>query len=80
MVPAWIRTEAVWHYDSFWAYGENVRNSANQDVTKRCWCWVRHTLNRPANSISRKFVHWNAQGKRSTGGPKHRWGDLETNE
>ena len=42
-----------------------------KQVRKRKWAWVGHTLRRPSNSITRRALHWNPQGKRKRGRPKN---------
>ena len=44
-----------------------------EEIGKRRWRWIGHTLRKPGGSISRKALDWNPQGKRSRGRPKGTW-------
>ncbi len=48
------------------------------EIRKRRWGWIGHTLRKPPNSITRQALKWNPQGKRKRGRPKNTWRrDLE---
>lgn len=52
---------------------------ANQVVRKRCW--MRHTLRKPANSITRNSFPKNTHDKRKRGRIQNMWrGEFETDE
>ncbi|XP_076352639.1 uncharacterized protein LOC143248088 [Tachypleus tridentatus] len=43
------------------------------DIKKRKWEWIGHTLRNPASSVIRRALDWNPQGKRKVGRPKQTW-------
>ncbi|KAK7089318.1 hypothetical protein V1264_024890 [Littorina saxatilis] len=45
----------------------------SQDVKKRKWGWIGHTLRKPNDNITRQALDWNPQGKRKVGRPKQTW-------
>ena len=44
-----------------------------KQILKRKWGWIRHTLRKPASSITRQALTWNPQGKRKRGWPRNSW-------
>ena len=51
---------------------------ANQDpitqqIARRKWRWIGHTLRKPPGDITRHALEWNPQGKRRVGRPKTTW-------
>ncbi len=44
-----------------------------QEIRKRKWRWIGHTLRKPSTSITRQALTWNPQGKRKRGRPKNTW-------
>ena len=51
---------------------------AEEEIKKRRWRWIGHTLRKPPNNIIRQALTWNPQGKRKRGRPKNTWRrDLE---
>ena len=44
-----------------------------QEIRKRKWRWIGHTLRKPVNSITRQALQWNPQGKRRVGRPRNTW-------
>ena len=51
---------------------------AEEEIRKRRWGWIGHTLRKPPTSITRQALKWNPQGKRKRGRPKNTWRrDLE---
>ena len=44
-----------------------------KQILKRKWGWIRHTLRKPASSITRQALNWNPQGKRKRGRPCNSW-------
>ncbi|KAK3795190.1 hypothetical protein RRG08_056253 [Elysia crispata] len=49
-----------------------------QDILRRRWRWVGHTLRKPGCSTTRRALTWNPQGKRKRGRPRNTWRrDLE---
>ena len=52
--------------------------STEEEIRKRRWGWIGHTLRKPANNITRQALRWNPQGKRKRGRPRNTWRrDLE---
>jgi hypothetical protein len=43
------------------------------EVKKRKWGWIGHTLRKKSDEIPRKALEWNPQGKRRPGRPKTTW-------
>ena len=62
---------------------DELRNRSGQqplaeDLTRREWRWIGHTLRKPTASITRQALIWNPQGKRKRGRPRNTWRrDLE---
>ena len=51
---------------------------AEQELRRRRWRWIGHTLRKPPSNITRQALTWNPQGKRKRGRPKNTWRrDLE---
>ena len=50
----------------------NQMTPINQ-LKKRKWTWIGHTLRKEAGSITRKALQWNPQGKRKQGRPRNTW-------
>ncbi|KAK3759533.1 hypothetical protein RRG08_045818 [Elysia crispata] len=49
-----------------------------QEILRRRWGWVGHTLRKPGCSTTRRALTWNPQGKRKRGRPRNTWRrDLE---
>ena len=44
-----------------------------EDILRRCWRWVGHTLRKPASSTARHTLFWNPHGKRKRGRPRNSW-------
>ena len=50
-----------------------------EEIRRRRWRWIGHTLRKPSTNITRQALTWNPQGKRKRGRPKNTWRrDLET--
>ena len=49
------------------------QRSAEEEIGKRRWRWIGHTLRKGDNSITKKALDWNPQGKRRVGRPRHTW-------
>ena len=45
----------------------------NQEIRKRKWGWIGHTLRKPGTNTTRQALEWNPQGKRKVGRPKQTW-------
>ena len=63
-----------------------------EELKRRKWRWIGHTLRKPKHNITRQTLRWNPQWKRGTGRPRntrrrdfiaemeiecYRWQDLE---
>ncbi|VDP31272.1 unnamed protein product [Schistosoma margrebowiei] len=44
---------------------------AEEEIRKRRWKWIGHTLRKPSNCIMRQALTWNPEGKRKRGRPKN---------
>ena len=42
-------------------------------IRKRKWGWIGHTLRKSASNVTRQALDWNPQGKRKVGRPKQTW-------
>ncbi|VDO68588.1 unnamed protein product [Schistosoma margrebowiei] len=42
-----------------------------EEITKRRWKWIGHTLRKSSNCITRQALTWNPEGKRKRGRPKN---------
>ncbi|VDP35168.1 unnamed protein product [Schistosoma curassoni] len=43
---------------------------AEEEIRKRRWKWIGHTLHQSSNCITRQALTWNPEGKRKRGRPK----------
>jgi hypothetical protein len=43
------------------------------EIRKRRWRWIGHTLRKPPSNITRQALRWNPQGKRKRGRPRNTW-------
>jgi hypothetical protein len=49
-----------------------------EQIRKRRWGWIGHTLRKPPTNVTRQALKWNPQGKRRRGRPRNTWRrDLE---
>jgi hypothetical protein len=54
------------------------QSSIEEEIRKRRWGWLGHTLRKPTSNITRQALRWNPQGKRNRGRPRNTWRrDLE---
>ena len=44
-----------------------------EQILRRKWGWIGHTLRKPTDSITRQTLTWNPQGKRKRGRPRNTW-------
>ncbi|VDP31001.1 unnamed protein product [Schistosoma margrebowiei] len=44
---------------------------AEEEIRKRRWKWIGHTLRKSSNCITRRALTWNPEGKRKRGRPKN---------
>ncbi|VDO79393.1 unnamed protein product, partial [Schistosoma margrebowiei] len=45
--------------------------TAEEEIRKRRWKWIGHTLRKSSNCITRQALTWNPEGKRKRGRPKN---------
>ena len=45
----------------------------DQQIRRRKWGWIGHTLRKPASSTTRQALLWNPQGRRKRGRPRNSW-------
>ena len=69
-----IKNEEVWKRAG--------QRPVEEEIGKRRWRWMGHTLRKENNSIPKKALDWNPQGKRTRGRPRLTWrrireGDVE---
>ena len=51
---------------------------AEEELKKRKWRWIGHTLRKPPTNITRQALTWNPHGRRKRGRPRNSWRrDLE---
>ncbi|VDO91769.1 unnamed protein product [Schistosoma margrebowiei] len=50
---------------------ETNQLSAEEEIRKRRWKWIGHTLGKSSNCIMRQALTWNPEGKRKRGMPKN---------
>jgi hypothetical protein len=62
-------------------FGErNNQNSISQEIQKRKWNWVGHTLRRPVDKIAKHALNWNPYGTRKVRRPRQTWRRSVNNE
>ena len=44
-----------------------------EEIGRRRWRWIGHTLRKPSSSTTRHALKWNPQGKRNRGRPRISW-------
>ncbi|XP_071088777.1 uncharacterized protein [Haliotis cracherodii] len=50
------------------------------EIRRRRWGWIGHTLRKPVSNITRQALSWNPQGNRKRGRPRNTWRqDLDAN-
>ena len=54
-------------------YERTGQQTVEQQLKKRRWRWIGHTLRKPTGSISHSCLKWNPQGHRSRGRPRITW-------
>lgn len=52
----------------------------NQEIKKRKWGWIGHTMRKDDNEIAKQAFNWNPQGSRKRGRPKKTWKRTITEE
>jgi len=54
-------------------WNQTNQQTINEEILKRKWGWIRHTLRKPVSNITRQALFWNPQGNRKVGCPRHTW-------
>ena len=68
--PETINNKDLWH--------RTEQMEVEEEIRKRKWRWIGHTLRKPPTNITRQALTWNPQGKRKRGRPRNTWRrDLE---
>ncbi|VDO48842.1 unnamed protein product [Schistosoma margrebowiei] len=44
---------------------------AAEEISKKCWKWIGHTLRKAHNCVTRQAPRWNPEGQRKRGRPKN---------
>ena len=57
--------------ENLWARAQ--QNLVEEDIRRRRWRWLGHTLHKPPSSIGRQTLNWNSQGQRKRGRPGNTW-------
>ena len=47
--------------------------SIGNEIARRKWGWIGHTLRKDTTNVTRQALEWNPQGKRKVGRPKETW-------
>ena len=53
----------------FWTQQRPVE----EEIRRRRWAWIGHSLRKPVTSTTRQALTWNPQGKRRRGRPRNTW-------
>ena len=49
----------------------------DQQIKRRKWSWIGHTLRRDLDQIPKQALDWNPEGKRKRGRPSSKLGDVQ---
>ena len=60
-----VRNKDLWEW--------NHQDPVEIQICRRRWRWIGHTLRKPRDSITRRALTWNPQGKRKRGRPRNSW-------
>ena len=63
--PERISNEELW--------SKTGQSPIGEEIARRKWRWLGHTLRKPKHSISRHALQWNPQGQRVRGRPRTTW-------
>ena len=63
--PERIRNEELW--------ARTGQAPVDEELGRRRWRWIGHTLRKPASSTAKQALKWNPQGKRGRGRPRISW-------
>ncbi|GFS21899.1 hypothetical protein ElyMa_006936800 [Elysia marginata] len=64
--------------ESLWERTRQI--PAGDEIGRRRWRWIGHTLRKPCGSITKNVLDWNSQGKRSRGRPIGTWRRVRDND
>jgi len=54
-------------------WNQTNQQPINEEILKRKWGWIGHTLRKPVSNITRQALFWNPQWYRKVGRPRHTW-------
>ena len=63
--PDWITNKELWSATN--------QEPIDQEIRRRKWRWLGHTMRKDHSSITRQSLRWNPAGRRSRGRPKKTW-------
>ena len=63
--PDKIRNEDLWE--------QAGQKPVAEQILRRKWGWIGHTLRKPVSNTTRQALTWNPQGKRKRGRPRNTW-------
>ncbi|VDO74132.1 unnamed protein product [Schistosoma margrebowiei] len=63
------RTHEQRHNKPLWERTNQL--PAEEEIRKRRWKWIGHTLRKSSNCVTRQALTWNPEGKRKRGRPKN---------
>ena len=61
--PEIISNETLW--------ARTQQNPVEEDIRRRRWRWLGHTLRKPPGCIGRQALNWNPRGQRKRGRPRN---------
>ncbi|GFS11852.1 hypothetical protein ElyMa_003096400 [Elysia marginata] len=64
--------------ESLWERTRQI--PAGDEIGRRRWRWIGHTLRKLCVSITKNVLDWNPQGKRSRGRPRGTWRRVRDND
>ncbi|GFS06236.1 hypothetical protein ElyMa_001218900 [Elysia marginata] len=64
--------------ESLWERTRQI--PAGDEIGRRRWRWIGHTLRKPCGSITKNVLDWNPQGKRSRERPRGTWRRVRDND
>ncbi|VDP10273.1 unnamed protein product, partial [Schistosoma margrebowiei] len=69
---AFLQLKNIWNSKQL---STNIKRTnqlpAEEEIRKRRWKWIGHTLRKSSNCIMRQALTWNREGKRKRGRPKY---------
>ncbi|KAL8566568.1 hypothetical protein ACOMHN_054790 [Nucella lapillus] len=66
-----IRWPEVISNEDLWT--RTKQTPIGEDIRKRKWGWIGHTMRKPPSNVTRQALDWNPQGKRKVGRPRQTW-------